>query len=81
VQLGESRLARAEPDDPATASRYAAVRAALLKRVGVGFVTAREEEIVRAKTLARTAGLDAPVIPDGEVRSLTLHRDRPTPLG
>jgi hypothetical protein len=37
VQIQESRLAVADPDDPASACRHAAVRAALLNRYGSGF--------------------------------------------
>jgi hypothetical protein len=80
VQIQESRLANAGRDDPAAGSRLAAVRAALLKSVGAGFASLRNEEIERANTLARRAGLGTPVVPDDEVRTLTLHRDRPTPL-
>ena len=80
VQIQESRPARADPDDAATGSRHAAVRAALLRRVGEGFASERDVEIERANALARSAGLQPPGIPDDEVRSLTLHRNRPTPL-
>lgn len=81
VQIQESRLARNERDEPATACRHAAVRAALLQRLGPAFASDRDEEIERANVLAGSAGQDAPAIPDEEVRILTLHRDQPTQLG
>lgn len=81
VQLHESHVAWADPDDSATASRYAAVRAALLKRFGEGFASDRDREIERANTFAQNGQLEPPVIPDDEVTTLSLYRDRPTPLG
>lgn len=80
VQINESHIARTEFDDPATSSRYAAVRAALLTAYGPSFASERVKEMQRASTLAAEAGLKAPDIPDDDVTTVTLHRDRPTPL-
>jgi hypothetical protein len=81
VQIEESRSAVADPADPAAASRLAAVRAALLKPYGAALASDRDEEIQRANAFAASAGVSAPRIPDDDLRTLTLYRDRPTPLG
>jgi len=80
VQIDESHVARATPDEPETAARHAAVRAALLNRFGSAFLPDRGAEISRSKMFAERAGLDAPAIPDDEVRTVTLHRHKPTKL-
>jgi hypothetical protein len=79
VNAREARTACADPDDPATACRHAAIRAALLKRYP-GFSAERDSEIKRARALAKRAGLAEAVIPDDAVRTVTLDRYSPTRL-